>query len=97
MISGAGATNSSAYRRLNNRILLENYYLPGDLKNQIEIFVDDYNHRRYHESINNLTSTGRQRSTARGQGAIGCGPARASVLARPGRQPSTARGHDTVL
>ena len=34
---------------------MENYYLPGDLENQIEIFVADYNHRRYHESIDNLT------------------------------------------
>ena len=34
---------------------LENYYLPGDLKAQIEAFVADYNHRRYHESIGNLT------------------------------------------
>jgi putative transposase len=38
-----------------NRILLENYYLPGDLENQINAFVADYNHRRYHESIENLT------------------------------------------
>jgi hypothetical protein len=37
------------------RILLENYYLPGDLENQIEAFVANYNHRRYHESIDNLT------------------------------------------
>ena len=29
--------------------------LPGDLEDQIEAFVADYNHRRYHESINNLT------------------------------------------
>ena len=27
---------------LKNRILLENYYLPGDLEAQIEAFVDDY-------------------------------------------------------
>jgi hypothetical protein len=40
---------------LKNRILLENYYLPGDLENQIEAFVANYNHRRYHESIDNLT------------------------------------------
>ena len=40
---------------LKNRILLENYYLPGDLKAQIEAFVANYNHRRYHESIENLT------------------------------------------
>src|SRR6202045_2237352 len=33
----------------------ENYYLPGDLEAQIEAFVVDYNHLRYHESIGNLT------------------------------------------
>jgi putative transposase len=43
------------HQTLKNRILLENYYLPGDLEAQIEAFVVDYNHRRYHESINNLT------------------------------------------
>ena len=43
------------HQTLKNRILLENYYLPGDLQAQIEAFVADYNHRRYHESINNLT------------------------------------------
>jgi len=43
------------HQTLKNRILLENYYLPGDLENQIETFVADYNHRRYHESIDNLT------------------------------------------
>jgi putative transposase len=31
----------------NNRILLENYYVPGDLEAQIDAFVADYNHRRY--------------------------------------------------
>jgi transposase InsO family protein len=35
--------------------LLGNYYLRGDLEAQIEAFVADYNHRRYHESIDNLT------------------------------------------
>jgi putative transposase len=43
------------HQTLKNRILLENYYLPGDLENQIATFVADYNHRRYHESIDNLT------------------------------------------
>ena len=43
------------HQTLKNRILLENYFFPNDLKNQIELFVDHYNHRRYHESINNLT------------------------------------------
>jgi putative transposase len=39
---------------LKNRILLENHYLPGDLEAQIEAFVADYNHLRYHEGIGNL-------------------------------------------
>ena len=38
-----------------NRILLENYCLPGDFEAQIEAFVADYNHLRYHESLGNLT------------------------------------------
>ena len=40
---------------MKNRILLENYYLQGDLEAQIEAFVEYYNHRRYHESLNNIT------------------------------------------
>ena len=40
---------------MKNRVLLENYYLPGDLERQIEAFVAYYNHHRYHESLGNLT------------------------------------------
>ena len=40
---------------MKNRILLENYYLPGDLEQQIGVFVDYYNNQRYHESLNNVT------------------------------------------
>ena len=40
---------------LKNPILLENYYLPGDLEAQIERFIDHYNNQRYHESLDNLT------------------------------------------
>jgi len=43
------------HQTLKNRILPENYYLPGDLESQIAHFVDHYNHRRYHESLQNLT------------------------------------------
>ena len=43
------------HQTLKNRILLENYYLPGDLEAHIERFVEHYNHRRYHESLKNLT------------------------------------------
>ena len=43
------------HQTLKNRILLENYFLPGDLKGQIGKFISHYNHRRYHESLQNLT------------------------------------------
>ena len=43
------------HQTLKNRILLENYYLPGDLEAEIGGFVADYNHLRYHESLGNLT------------------------------------------
>ncbi|MCR9275467.1 MULTISPECIES: IS3 family transposase [Mameliella] len=43
------------HQTLKNRILLENYYLPVDLQHQIDAFVEQYNHRRYHESLQNLT------------------------------------------
>ena len=43
------------HQTLKNRILLENYYLPGALEAGISDFVAYYNHLRYHESIANLT------------------------------------------
>ena len=43
------------HQTLKNRILLDNYYLPSDLERQINAFVEQYNHVRYHESIDNLT------------------------------------------
>ena len=43
------------HQTLKNRILLENYSLPGDLEAQLGVFVEHDNHRRYHESLNNLT------------------------------------------
>jgi transposase-like protein len=43
------------HRTMKDRILLEHYYLPGDLRIKIEEFVINYNTRRYHESLNNLT------------------------------------------
>ena len=33
------------HQTLKNRILLENYFLPGDLTQQIEAFIEHYNHR----------------------------------------------------
>ena len=43
------------HQTLKNRILLENYFLPGDLEAQITAFVDHYNHQRHHKSLNNVT------------------------------------------
>ena len=43
------------HQTLKNRILLENYYLPGALEIKIDAFVQHYNHQRYHESLGNLT------------------------------------------
>jgi putative transposase len=43
------------HRSMKNQILLENYYLPGQLEQRLAEFVDYYNSRRFHESLNNLT------------------------------------------
>ena len=43
------------HRSMKNQVLLENYYLPGDLKTRISEFIEYYNTERYHESLNNLT------------------------------------------
>ena len=43
------------HQTLKNRILLENYFLPGDLEAEIAAFVTHYNEERCHESLNNLT------------------------------------------
>ena len=43
------------HQTLKNRILLENYYLPGDLEAEIGAFITHYNYLRYHESLRNLT------------------------------------------
>ena len=43
------------HQTLKHRILLKNYFLPGDLENQIGACVDHYNNHRYHESIGTVT------------------------------------------
>jgi hypothetical protein len=43
------------HRSMKNRILLDNYYLPGQLEQSIEEFVRYYNNCRCHESLDNLT------------------------------------------
>ena len=43
------------HRSMKNQILLNNYYLPGELREQLQRFITYYNHERYHESLANLT------------------------------------------
>ena len=43
------------HQDLKNRVLLENYYLPGDFQRQIGAFVDYYSNQRYHESLTHVT------------------------------------------
>lgn len=43
------------HRSMKNVIKLEHYYSPGELEAAIGNFVDYYNHKRYHESLNNVT------------------------------------------
>mgnify|MGYP000306607848 CR=1 FL=1 len=43
------------HRSMKNQILLNHYYLPSELEEQLHRFVSYYNYERYHESIDNLT------------------------------------------
>lgn len=43
------------HQTIKNRVLLEHYFLPGDLEAKIEAFVEYYNNHRDHESLGNLT------------------------------------------
>ncbi|MFY0617485.1 hypothetical protein [Shimia sp.] len=42
------------HQTLKNRILLENYFLPGDIEAQIEAFVDHYKRQRNRVSARKL-------------------------------------------
>jgi transposase InsO family protein len=43
------------HQTLENRILLENYFLHGDLEAKIKKFVDHANRQRDHESLSDVT------------------------------------------
>ena len=40
---------------MKNVVKLENYYSPWELRRAIGHFVEYYNNRRYHESLDNVT------------------------------------------
>lgn len=42
------------HRSMKSVILLDHYYLPGDLECEIAKYIDYYNNERYHEAINNM-------------------------------------------
>ena len=43
------------HRTMKNVVKLRNYYLPGELEQEIGRFVAHYNHERVHEALDNLT------------------------------------------
>ena len=43
------------HRSMKNIVNLDNYYCPDELIEAINKFVNYYNHRRYHESLDNVT------------------------------------------
>ncbi len=43
------------HRSMKNEVNLQKYYLPWELEQEIERFVNYYNNQRYHESLNNVT------------------------------------------
>lgn len=43
------------HRSMKHVVTLQNYYFPGELREEIGSFVSYYNHRRVHESLKNLT------------------------------------------
>ncbi len=43
------------HRSMKNQILLNHYYVPSELQEHLQYFVNYYNHERYHESLDNLT------------------------------------------
>jgi transposase InsO family protein len=58
------------HRSMTHQVLLENYDLPGDLEARQAAFVDHYNHRRYHEALENLTPA--DVYFGRGQATLNC-------------------------
>lgn len=39
---------------MKNRVLLQHYYLPQELEDEVAVFVEYYNNERVHESLENV-------------------------------------------
>jgi transposase InsO family protein len=52
-------------------LILENYYSPDELADQLDLLIEYYNNDRYHEALQNLTPAdvyyGRSRDTQENQ------------------------------
>jgi len=42
------------HRSMKNILLLEKYYSPTELEQQVALFIDHYNNHRYHEALDNV-------------------------------------------
>ena len=48
-------TQQRYHRSMKDVVKLEHYYFPWELETAVRDFVNYYNHRRYHESLDNCT------------------------------------------
>jgi transposase InsO family protein len=42
------------HRSMKNILLLENYYSPDELTDQLDLFIEYYNNDRYHEALKKI-------------------------------------------
>lgn len=71
------------HQTLKNRILLENYFLPGDLEAQIDAFVGYYNHHRYPQAGRRCLQRREAREPEQSHPAISPRPMSTQVTDRP--------------
>ena len=55
------------HRSMKNVVRLEKYHSPWELERAVARFVDDYNHRRLHEALDNVTPAGDPRAAGTDQ------------------------------
>ena len=60
------------HRSIKNLICLEKFYFPSQLEQAVIAFVNQCNHHRYHESLDNLTSRLHHQKIQKGVDFISC-------------------------